>query len=132
VQVLVRGARAPWVISEAMIRAMPKGAVIVDVSIDQGGCVETSHPTTHHDPVFDRHGVLHYCVANMPGAYPRLSTLALSEATLPYIRRLADQELGALRADPGFARGLNVLDGRIVCRPVAEALGFADDYAPWP
>ena len=130
--VLVRGARAPWVVSEAMIRAMPPGAVIVDVSIDQGGCVETSRPTTHQDPVFERHGVLHYCVANMPGAYPRLSTLALSTATLPYIHRLADQGLAALRADPGFARGLNVIDGQVVCRPVAEALGLMDAYAGWP
>lgn len=130
--VLVHGARAPWVISESMVRTMIPGAVIVDVSIDQGGCVETSHPTTHRDPVFERHGVIHYCVANMPGAYPRLSTLALTDATLPYIRRLADQGLAALRADPGFAKGLNVIDGRVACRPVAEALGFAADYAPWP
>ncbi len=129
---LVRGARAPWVVSAAMIQAMPPGAVIVDVSIDQGGCVETSRPTTHHDPVFAHHGVIHYCVANMPGAYPRLSTLALTEATLPYVQRLAGQGLDALRTDAGFAKGVNVIDGKIACRPVAEALGFADDYAPWP
>ncbi len=129
--VLVRGARAPWVIREAMVTGMREGAVIVDVSIDQGGCVETSRPTTHQDPVFRRHGVIHYCVANMPGAYPRLSTLALSDATLPYIQRLADQGLHALRDDRGFARGLNVADGKITCRAVAEALALTDHYAPW-
>lgn len=128
--VLLHGARAPQVISEAMVKTMPPGAVIVDISIDQGGCVATSRPTTHHDPVFEKHGVIHYCVTNMPGAYPRLSTLALTEATLPYVRRLAAGGLDALRDDPGFARGLNTLDGRITCRPVAEALGRLDRYAP--
>lgn len=128
--VLQRGARAPQVISEAMVKTMPPGAVIVDISIDQGGCVATSRPTTHHDPVFEKHGVIHYCVTNMPGAYPRLSTLALTEATLPYIQLLAARGLDALRDDPGFAKGLNTLDGRITCRPVAEALGRLDRYAP--
>lgn len=130
--VLARGARAPWVISEHLVRTMQPGSVIVDVSIDQGGCVETSRPTTHHDPVFERHGVIHYCVTNMPGAYPRLSTLALTEATLPYVRRLAEAGLDALGDDPGFAKGLNVAGGRITCRAVAEALGLIDRYAPWP
>ncbi len=128
--VLLHGARAPHVISEAMVKTMRRGAVIVDISIDQGGCVATSRPTTHHAPVFEKHGVIHYCVTNMPGAYPRLSTLALTEATLPYVRRLAACGLDALREDPGFARGLNTLDGRIACRPVAEALGRLDRYAP--
>ena len=130
--VLARGARAPWVITESMVRTMQTGSVIVDVSIDQGGCVETSRPTTHHEPVFARHGVIHYCVANMPGAYPRLSTLALTDATLPYVLRLADRGMDALRDDPGFAKGLNVAGGRITCRAVAEALGLVDRYAPWP
>lgn len=130
--VLVRGARAPWVIDETMVRDMQSGAIIVDVSIDQGGCVATSRPTTHRAPVFERHGVLHYCVANMPGAYPRLSTLALTDATLPYVQRLASNGIDALRADPGFAKGLNVVAGRIACRPVAEALGLPERYAPWP
>ncbi|MBK9426231.1 MAG: alanine dehydrogenase [Gammaproteobacteria bacterium] len=128
--VLLHGARAPHVISEAMVKTMQRGAVIVDISIDQGGCVATSRPTTHHDPVFEKHGVIHYCVTNMPGAYPRLSTLALTEATLPYVRRLAARGLDALREDPGFGKGLNTLDGRIACRPVAEALGRLDRYAP--
>ncbi|HEX4881683.1 MAG TPA: alanine dehydrogenase [Porticoccaceae bacterium] len=130
--VLVRGARAPQVIDEAMVRGMQPGAVIVDVSIDQGGCVATSRPTTHQEPVFERHGVIHYCVANMPGAYPRLSTLALTEATLPYVQRLASNGIDALRADPGFAKGLSVVAGRIAYRPVAEALGLLERYAPWP
>lgn len=130
--VLVRGARAPRVITEGMVRTMQPGAVIVDVSIDQGGCVETSRPTTHHEPVFERHGVIHYCVANMPGAYPRLSTLALTDTTLPYVLSLADRGTDALRDDPGFAKGLNVVGGRIAYRPVAEALGLMERYAPWP
>lgn len=129
--VLQHGARAPQVISEAMVKTMPPGAVIVDISIDQGGCVATSRPTTHHDPVFEKHGVIHYCVTNMPGAYPRLSTLALTEATLPYVRRLGARGLDALRDDPGFAKGLNTLDGHITCRPVAEALDRLDRYAPF-
>jgi alanine dehydrogenase len=120
--VLRRGARAPHVVTEAMVQGMQAGSVIVDVSIDQGGCVETSRPTTHGKPVFEKHGVIHYCVANMPGAYPRLSTLALTSATLPYVLRLADSGLEAVRTDPGLARGVNTHDGHITCRAVAEAL----------
>lgn len=120
--VLSRGARAPHVVTADMVQQMQAGSVIVDVSIDQGGCVETSHPTTHQDPVFEKHGIIHYCVANMPGAYPRLSTLALTGATLPYVIRLADGGLAALREDPGFARGVNTFAGHITCKGVAEAL----------
>jgi alanine dehydrogenase len=127
--VLRRGARAPHVVTEAMVRRMQPGSVIVDVSIDQGGCVETARATTHGAPVYETHGVIHYCVANMPGAYPRLSTLALTRATLPYALRLAGTGLDALRADPGFARGVNTPhDGRITCRAVAEALGRLDTF----
>jgi alanine dehydrogenase len=126
--VLLRGARAPWVMTGEMVAAMAAGSVIVDVSIDQGGCIETSRPTSHSDPIYVRHGVIHYCVTNMPGAYPRTSTLALTAATLPYAGQLADRGLAALRADPGFARGLNTHRGRITCRPVAEALGRLEDY----
>jgi len=111
-----------------MVAAMQPGSVIVDVSIDQGGCVETARPTSHSDPVFVEHGVTHYCVTNMPGAYPRTSTIALTTATLPYARRLADRGLEALRDDPAFARGLNTYRGRITCRAVAEALGNLDGY----
>jgi alanine dehydrogenase len=126
--VLHRGGRAPHVVSETMVRDMQPGSVIVDVSIDQGGCVETSHPTTHSAPVYERHGVIHYCVANMPGAYPRLSTIALTNATLPYALKLADSGLDALRADKAFARGVNTHDGHINCRAVAEALERMDRY----
>ena len=101
---------------------MKPRSVIVDVAIDQGGCFETSHPTTHAEPVYEVDGILHYCVANMPGAVPVTATRALTNATLPYVRRLAEQGVdAALADDPGFARGLNVKDGEIVYEPVAEA-----------
>jgi len=125
---LARGARAAHLVTETMVRTMQKGSVIVDVSIDQGGCVETSRPTSHADPVFTMHGVIHYCVTNMPGAYPRTSTFALTAATLPYVRRLAAAGMGAVTADPGFLKGVNVQGGLIRCRPVAEALGRLEDY----
>ena len=120
--VLQRGGRAPHLVSEAMVKKMQPGSVIVDVSIDQGGCIETVHPTTHDDPVYEKHGVIHYGVTNMPGAYPRLSTLALTRATLPYVVKLADSGLAALDDDPGFARGLNTHEGKITCEAVAQAL----------
>ncbi len=126
--VLRRGGRAPHIVSEAMVQNMQPGSVIVDVSIDQGGCIETSHPTTHSAPVFKKHGVIHYCVANMPGAYPRLSTIALTNATLPYALKLAENGLEALRADPASARGVNTYGGRITCRAVAEAVDLVDRY----
>ncbi len=107
-----------------MLKVMKDRSVIVDVAVDQGGCVETSHPTTHSDPVFEVDGVIHYCVANMPGAVPRTSTFALNNATLPYILSLANRGLaGAVTADPGFAKGVNTYDGRLTCRPVAESQG---------
>jgi alanine dehydrogenase len=123
--VLVAGAAAPKLVSRAMVKTMKPGAVLVDISIDQGGCFETSHPTTHAEPTFVVDGVIHYCVANMPGAVPRTSTLALTNATLPYVRALAD--LGwqaALRRDPGLASGLNVHAGEITHEVVAKALGL--------
>lgn len=123
--VLQRGARAPRIVSEAMVKQMEPGSVIVDVSIDQGGCIETMHPTTHDDPVYVKHGVVHYGVTNMPSAYPRLSTLALTQATLPYVQKLADRGLGALDDDPGFAMGLNIHQGRITCKAVAQSIAFA-------
>ena len=128
--VLIPGAKAPRMITEEMVKGMPRGSVIVDVSIDQGGCIETSRPTSHSAPVFEKHGVIHYCVTNMPGAYPRTSTLALNSATLPYVLRLADEGLSALRGDAGFAKALNTCQGYITCRPVAEALGLEDRYRP--
>ena len=126
--VLRRGARAPHVVSEEMVKRMPAGSVIVDVSIDQGGCVETSRPTSHSHPVFVAHGVTHYCVTNMPGAYPRTSTLALTEATLPYALTLADHGIAAASDDPGLAKGVNAHAGRVTYRAVADALGLADLY----
>jgi alanine dehydrogenase len=126
--VLQHGARAPHLVTEAMVKAMQPGSVIVDVSIDQGGCVETSRPTSHSSPVFVKHGVIHYAVTNMPGAYPRTSTLALTAATLPYILQLAGQGLAALKGNPGFAKAANVFQGYVTCRPVAEALGLLSRY----
>jgi alanine dehydrogenase len=123
--VLVAGAAAPKLLSRATIATMKPGAVLVDISIDQGGCFETSRPTTHADPTFVVDGVIHYCVANMPGAVPRTSTLALTNATLPYVRALAD--LGwqaAFKRDPGLAAGLNVHAGEITHETVAKALGL--------
>jgi len=119
--VLIPGASAPKVVTRQMIRDMKKGSVIVDVAIDQGGCVETAHATTHSDPVYEVDGVIHYCVANMPGAVPRTSTIALTNATLPYARRLAN--LGFVKAidDPGLAEGVNVYQGEITYRAVAES-----------
>jgi alanine dehydrogenase len=124
--VLVAGAAAPKLVTRAMLKTMKQGAVLVDIAIDQGGCFETSHPTTHADPTFVVDGIIHYCVANMPGAVPRTSTFALTNATLPYVRALAD--LGwqaALKRDPGLAGGLNVQGGQIVHEVVAKALGSA-------
>ncbi|MBV8403668.1 MAG: alanine dehydrogenase [Gammaproteobacteria bacterium] len=123
--VLVAGAAAPKLVTRAMVKTMKPGAVLVDISIDQGGCFETSHPTTHAEPTFLVDGVIHYCVANMPGAVPRTSTLALTNATLRYVRALADlgwQE--ALRRDAGLAAGLNVHAGQITHEVVAKALGL--------
>ena len=119
--VLIPGAAAPKLVTLQMIREMKKGSVIVDVAIDQGGCVETAHATTHSNPVYEVDGVIHYCVANMPGAVPRTSTIALTNATLPYTRRLA--KLGFAKAidDPGLAEGVNVYKGAITYKAVAES-----------
>ena len=126
--VLVRAAKAPHLVTEAMVQRMQPGSVIVDVSIDQGGCVATSRPTSHSDPVFEQHGVIHYCVPNMPGAYPATATMALTTATLPYVLHLADQGLDALRADPGFGKGVNTYQGSVTSQPVAETLGLLAQY----
>jgi alanine dehydrogenase len=123
--VLIPGASAPRLVTREMVSTMKRGAVIVDVAVDQGGCVETSHPTTHSQPTFFVDGVLHYCVANMPGAVPRTSTFALTNSTLPYALKLANLGLeGALAADAGLAEGLNVFAGHVTHRGVAEALGL--------
>ena len=123
--VLIPGASAPKLASAAMIRKMQPGSVVVDVAIDQGGCFETSRPTTHADPTYVVDGVIHYCVANMPGGVPRTSTFALNNATLPSALALADKGWKrALTDDPYLRAGLNVAFGKVTCRPVAEALGY--------
>jgi alanine dehydrogenase len=122
--VLVHGAKAPYVIRREQLSLMKKNAVLVDVSIDQGGCFETSRPTTHSDPTYEIDGVLHYCVANMPGAVPVTSTRALTNATMPYIVHVANAGVArAARENPGLAKGVNVVDGKVTYAPVAEATG---------
>ena len=124
--VLIPGANAPKLVTKAMLKAMRPGAVLVDVSIDQGGCFETSRATTHRDPVFTVDGIIHYCVANMPGAVARTSAYALNHATLPFILALANQGPSrAMANDPHLAAGLNVEEGQITHPTVAEALGFS-------
>ncbi len=125
--VLVPGARAPKLITRDMLRQMRPGSVLVDIAIDQGGCAETSHPTTHHDPVYVEEGVTHYCVANMPGAYARTATQALTNVTYPYLERLADLGLKeAVSRQPALLGGINVFDGKVTQKAVADALGM--DY----
>lgn len=124
--VMMRGAKTPKLVSRSVVARMRPGSVIVDVAVDQGGCVETIRPTSHSDPVYRLEGVLHYGVPNIPGIVPRTSTLALTNATLPFIVRLASAGFEpTLRADPGFARGVNVAKGKVTCRAVAEAHGMA-------
>src|SRR3954447_2533865 len=120
--VLVPGASAPKLITREMVKTMKPGSVIVDIAIDQGGCSETSRPTTHSDPRYVEEGVIHYCVTNMPGSVARTSTFALNNVTLPFVLMLADKGWkGALRDDPHLREGLNVHEGKVFCRPVAEA-----------
>ncbi len=123
--VLIPGAKAPKLVTAEMVRMMRPGTVMVDVAIDQGGCFETSHPTTHTEPVYTVDGVVHYAVANIPGAVPYTSTLALTNATLPYALRLADMGWrDACKADPGLAEGVNITDGKVTYPGVAEAFGL--------
>ena len=127
--VLIPGALAPKLLTREMVAAMKQGAVFADVAIDQGGCSETSRPTTHSEPVYTVEGVTHYCVANMPGAVPVTSTKALTNATLPYVEAIADYGLAeAVARDRALARGVNVIDGKVTYEAVAEAHGF--DYLP--
>src|SRR5262249_56474870 len=112
--VLVRGARAPRLITRSMLRLMKAGSVFVDIAIDQGGCCETSRPTTHHDPIYVEEGITHYCVANMPGAYARTATQALTNVTARFVEFLAEGGVeGAIRREPALASGVNVIDGKI-------------------
>lgn len=127
--VLIPGARTPVLVEEEVVEDMLPGSVVVDVSIDQGGCVRTSRPTTHSDPVYLEHGVLHFCVGNLPGAVPRTSTFALTNLTLSYALEIANQGLeSAVASDPPLAAGVNVIQGRVTSSPVAEANGL--EYEP--
>src|SRR4029079_13659847 len=127
--VLVHGARAPHVITRKQLGLMKRHAVLVDVAIDQGGCFETSRPTTHGDPTYEVDGIIHYCVTNMPGAVPITSTYALNTATLPYVLALADLGVGeAASRDPGLRLGINVAKGKVTHPAVAEGVGM--DYVP--
>jgi alanine dehydrogenase len=127
--VLIPGALAPKLVTREMIAGMKAGAVVVDVAIDQGGCFETSHPTTHTDPVYVVDGIIHYCVANMPGAVPITSTKALTNATLPYVEAIADLGVAAAVArDPALAKGVNAIDGKLTYAAVADAHGL--EYTP--
>jgi alanine dehydrogenase len=120
--VLLPGARAPRLITRAMLRSMKPGSVLVDIAIDQGGCCETSRPTTHHDPVYVEEGILHYCVANMPGAYARTATQALTNVTARFLEYLAEEGVeGAIKKEPGLANGINVMGGYIRNKAVAQA-----------
>ena len=121
--VLIKGAKAPRLVTRDMIGKMKKGSVIVDVSVDQGGCVETIKPTSHSDPVYEVDGIIHYGVTNMPGAVPRTSTFALANATLPYVVKLANLGIEALKQDPSLAKGVNVFKGRITYKAVADIMG---------
>ena len=123
--VLVPGARAPKLITRDMLKQMRPGSVLVDIAVDQGGCAETTRPTTHHDPTYVEEGVIHYCVANMPGAYARTATQALTNVTGRYLELLADQGLtDAITRQPALLGGINVMDGKVTCQAVAEALGM--------
>ena len=127
--VLVPGASAPRLVTRAMLGSMKKGSVIVDVAVDQGGCIETTHPTTHSDPTYVVDGVLHYCVANMPGAVPRTSTFALTNATLPYVLKIANKGFtDASRQDATLRPGVNIHQGKVVNQAVAQSQGL--DYTP--
>jgi alanine dehydrogenase len=124
--VLIPGARAPRLVSREMVSRMSRGAVIVDVAVDQGGCIETIHATYHDNPTYEVDGILHYGVANMPGAVARTSTFALTNTTLPYAIRLANKGWkAASREDSGLLKGINVIEGHLICRPVGEAVGMA-------
>jgi alanine dehydrogenase len=123
--VLVPGAKAPKLIRRDMLRRMRPGSVVVDIAIDQGGCIETSRPTTHHDPVFVEEGVTHYCVANMPAAYARTATQALTNVTYRYLELLADHGLAeACERQPALLGGINVMNGKLTCKAVADAHGM--------
>src|SRR4030043_1292508 len=123
--VLIPGAQAPKLVTRQMLKKMRPGSAIVDVSVDQGGCFETTHPTTHENPTYIEEGIVHYCVSNIPGAFPRTSTFALTNATFPYVLQIADKGYEkALEENDALRKGLNLFDGKVVCRGVAKSLGL--------
>ncbi|MGB9627618.1 MAG: alanine dehydrogenase, partial [Thermodesulfobacteriota bacterium] len=134
--VLIPGAITPKLVTRSMLRRMRPGSAIVDVSVDQGGCFETTRPTTHEEPTYIEEGIVHYCVSNIPGAYPRTSTLALTNATFPYILQIADKGYErAFEENEALRRGLNLIDGKVVHRGVAESFGLPfvqNPYNPFP
>lgn len=124
--VLIPGAQAPRLVTRQMLRRMRPGSAIVDISVDQGGCFETTHPTTHEHPTYIEEGIVHYCVANIPGAYPRTSTYALTNATFPYVLQMADKGYEkAMEENETLRKGLNLIDGKVVCKGVAKSFGLA-------
>ena len=130
--VLIPGAHAPKLVTRTMLKRMGPGSAIVDISVDQGGCFETTRPTTHEDPTYIEEGIVHYCVANIPGAYPRTSTLALTNATFPYVLQIADKGYKkALEENEALRKGLNLIDGNVVCQGVAETFGLVSRQNPF-
>jgi alanine dehydrogenase len=130
--VLIPGAQAPRLVTRQMLKRMRPGSAIVDISVDQGGCFETTRPTTHENPTYIEEGIVHYCVANIPGAYPRTSTLALTNATFPYILQIADKGYErALEENEALRNGLNLIDGKVVCQGVAKSLGLGSIENPF-
>jgi len=125
-----RGAKAAKIVTEQMIKTMSAGSVLVDVSIDQGGCFETSEPTSHSDPVFIKHGIIHYCVSNMPGAYPKTATIALTDVTLKYIQDIAKNSLKGILSDKATIKGINIYKGKIVSEKVANDLNLIKLFEP--
>jgi alanine dehydrogenase len=123
--VLIPGAHAPRLVTRHMLKRMRPGSAVVDISVDQGGCFETTHPTTHEHPTYVEDRIVHYCVANIPGAYPRTSTFALTNATFPYVIQIADKGYPeAMEKNEALRKGLNLIDGKLVCQGVAETFGL--------
>ena len=130
--VLIPGAHAPKLVTRPMLKRMRPGSAVVDISVDQGGCFETTRPTTHEAPTFIEEGIVHYCVANIPGAYPRTSTLALTNATFPYVLQIADKGYPkAFEENEALRKGLNVIDGKVICEGVAEAFNLVRQHNPF-
>jgi alanine dehydrogenase len=124
--VLIPGAQAPKLVTRQMLKRMRPGSAVVDISVDQGGCFETTRPTTHENPIYLEEGIVHYCVTNIPGAFPRTSTFALTNATFPYVHQIVDKGYEkAMEENEALRKGLNLIDGKIVCQAVAESFGLA-------